>query len=142
MQATGLKELTKSHDHLTLKQRELLCQVLKRHDNSFQGASGKWKLGTCDIELKHNAEPCHSHGFPVPETHKETSKKEVECPCELGVLKQIDHSEWVAPKFITPKKDGTVCFISDFCELNERIQRKPCPIPKVQDMSMKLEGFK
>ena len=36
---------------------------------------------------------------------------------------------------------GTVRFISDFRELNKRIKRKPF-IPKIQDLLLKLEGFK
>ena len=32
-------------------------------------------------------------------------------------------------------------FISDFRELNKRIKRKPFPIPKIQEMLLKLEGF-
>jgi len=47
----------------------------------------------------------------------------------------------VAPTFIIPKKNGTVRFISDFRELNKRIKRKPCPIPNIQDLLLKLKGF-
>ena len=39
------------------------------------------------------------------------------------------------------KKDQTVRFILDFCELNKQIKRKPCPIPKIQDLLLKVEGF-
>ena len=39
------------------------------------------------------------------------------------------------------KKNGSVRFISDFRELNKRIKRKPFPIPKIQDLLLKLEGF-
>ena len=53
----------------------------------------------------------------------------------------MNQSEWAAPTFIIPKKDGYVQFISDFRELNKRIKRKPFPIPKIQDMLLKLEGF-
>jgi hypothetical protein len=38
------------------------------------------------------------------------------------------------------QRDGSVRFISDFRELNKRIKRKPFPIPKIQDMLLKLEG--
>ena len=39
------------------------------------------------------------------------------------------------------KKNATVRFISDFHELNKCIKHKPFPIPKVQDLLLKLEGF-
>ena len=66
---------------------------------------------------------------------------EVERLIKEGVLRKINRSEWAAPTFIIPKKDGTVRFISDFRELNKRIKRKPFPIPKIQEMLLKLEGF-
>ena len=53
----------------------------------------------------------------------------------------MNRSEWAVPTFIIPKKDGTVRFISDFRELNKRIKRKPYPIPKIQDLMQKIEGF-
>ena len=67
---------------------------------------------------------------------------EVDRLCRAGVLRKVNRSEWAAPTFIIPKKDGTVRFISDFRELNKRIRRKPYPIPKIQDLMLKLEGFK
>ena len=54
---------------------------------------------------------------------------------------KINRSEWAAPTFLIPKKDRSVRFISDFRELNKRIKRKPFPIPKIQDLLLKLEGF-
>jgi hypothetical protein len=44
--------------------------------------------------------------------------------------------------FIVPKKDGTVRFISNFRELNKKIKRQPYPIQKIQNLLLKLEGFK
>jgi hypothetical protein len=57
------------------------------------------------------------------------------------VLKAVNHSQWAAPTFIVPKSDKTVHFISDFRELKKRIKRKPFPLPKIQDLMLKLEGF-
>ena len=34
-----------------------------------------------------------------------------------------------------------VRFLSDFRELNKRIKRQPFPLPKIQDLMLKLEGF-
>jgi Reverse transcriptase (RNA-dependent DNA polymerase) len=65
----------------------------------------------------------------------------VERLCKVGVLKAVNRLEWAAPAFIVPKSDKTVRFISDFWELNKRIKRKPFPLPKIQDLMLKLEGF-
>jgi len=65
----------------------------------------------------------------------------VERLVKIGVLKKANRSEWAAPTFIIPKKDGSVRFISDLGELNKRTLRKPHPIPNVQDMPLHLEGF-
>jgi hypothetical protein len=67
---------------------------------------------------------------------------EIQRLCDLGVLKMVNHSEWAAPTFIIPKKDGTVRYISDFHQLNLQIKRKSYPIRKIQVLLLKLEGFK
>ena len=59
----------------------------------------------------------------------------------VSCVRKVNRSEWAAPTFIIPKKDGSVRFISDFRELNQRLKRKPFPIPKIQDLLLKLEGF-
>jgi len=71
----------------------------------------------------------------------QTLKAEVERLIKIGVLKKVNRSEWAAPTFVIPKKDGSVRFTSDFRELNKRTLRKPHPIPNIQDMLLNLEGF-
>ena len=44
-------------------------------------------------------------------------------------------------KLCDPKEGQTVKFINNFRESNKRIKRTPYPIPKMQDMLLKLEGF-
>jgi hypothetical protein len=56
--------------------------------------------------------------------------KEAERLCKLGVLERQPASELALPSFIIPKKDKTVCFLSDFQEVNRTFVRKPFPIPK------------
>jgi hypothetical protein len=45
------------------------------------------------------------------------------------------------PSFIIPKKDKTVCFLSDFGEVNKRLVRTPFPIPKISTVLQEIEGF-
>lgn len=44
--------------------------------------------------------------------------------------------------FIISKPDGSLQSLSDLREHNKRIKRYPFPIPKIQDMLQKLEGYK
>ena len=117
--------------HLKLEEREMLFKLLNKYKDLFDGTLGRWNLGTYDIELKPDAKPYHARGFPVPRVHEKTLRQEVKRLCKLGVLRKVNRSEWEAPTFIIPKKDQTVRFISDFRD----------PIPKIQDMLLKLEGF-
>ena len=79
--------------------------------------------------------------FPVPHIHKETLKKEIERLVSLGVLRKCSDSEWGAPTFIIPNKNGTVRFISDFRKLNAQLKCKPYPILKISKMLQELEEF-
>ena len=123
-------------------ERQALCDLLKRHETLFDGTLGHWKAMECNVELKADATPYHARAYPMPRKCVDTLKLEVDRLCEIGVLKKVNRSEWAAPTFIIPKKDGSVRFISDFRELNKRIKRRPYPIPKIQDMLLNLEGFK
>ena len=56
-------------------------------------------------------------------------------------VEQQQESEWALQSFIVPKKNGTVCFLSNFREVNKRIVRTPFPIPKISTVLQELEGF-
>ena len=78
--------------------------------------------------------------YPVPRVHKYVFINEVQRLCQLGVLKKVNISEYIAPTLIQ-QKHGTVHFLSDFRKLNQQIRRKPFTITKIQDMMLNLEGF-
>jgi predicted aspartyl protease len=136
-----LRKVVDAAVHLSTKEREELYRLLKKHEDLFDGTLGTFTGEPYDIKLKDNVEPFHTRPFPVPRIHEFTFKSELDRLCSLRVLKKVNRSQWGAPTFIIPKKDGTVRFISDFRELNKRIKREPFPIPKIQDLLLRLEGF-
>ena len=138
----NLKEIVKSLNYLTKSEQKSMLQLLRKYESMFDGTLGDYTGSEYKIELQDNIKPYHAKPFPIPRVHEETLKKEVNRLVEIGVLKRVNNSEWAAPTFIIPKKNKTVRFISDFRELNKRIKRKPFPIPKIQDLLLKLEGFK
>ena len=137
-----LKQLVKSLNYLQKHERKFLLKLLQKHESMFDGTLGTYTGSKYKIELQEGAKPYHAKAFPIPRIHEETLKKEVNRLVDIGVLKRINNSQWAAPTFIIAKKNGTVRFISDFRELNKRIKRKPFPIPRIQDLLLKLEGFK
>ena len=137
----NLKEIVELCKHLNDYQQSQLLELLSKYESLFDGSLGHWRGATYNVELKPNVSPYHARPYPIPHKYEHTLKLEVERLCKEGVLKKVNRSEWASPTFIIPKKDGTVRFISDFRELNKRIRRKPFPLPKIQDLLMKLEGF-
>ena len=136
-----LHAVVDSCTNLTSKQKRSLYRLLKKYEPLFDGTLGDWKNSDVSIKLKPDAKPYHGRPYGVPHVYEATFRKEVERLCQLGVLKKENDSEWAAGAFIIPKANGTVRFLSDFRELNKRIVRKPFPIPKIQDLLQKLQGF-
>jgi Reverse transcriptase (RNA-dependent DNA polymerase) len=60
---------------------------------------------------------------------------------EFGVLSKVKRSEWACPMFTIPKPDKSLRSLAGLRELNKSIRRKPFPIPKINDLLQKLEGF-
>ena len=119
----NLDEIAANADHLTNSEQESQLKLLKKYEDLFDGTLGTFTGTPYDIKLKDNVEPHHARTFPVPKIHELTLKSELDCSCELNILKRVNRSEWGAPTFIVPKKDATVRFVSNFRELNKRIKR-------------------
>ena len=60
----------------------------------------------------------------------------------IGVLDKQGHASWIAETFIVPKREGHVCWISDFCALNSAFIRRHYPIPRIQDILSHHTGYK
>jgi hypothetical protein len=127
--------------HLSANQQKKLLQLLKNYESLFDGTLGDWKTKPVSIQLKEGVSPYHGRAFPVPKIHKDTIVKEVERLCQLGVLERQPASEWASPSFIIPEKDKTICFLSDFWEVNKRLVRTPFLTPKISTVLQEIEGF-
>ena len=112
-EAANLNAIADSCTHLSIDEQRQLLALLEKYNLLFDGSLGTWTGDPYNIELKPDATPYHARAFPIPKIHEATLKMEVNRLVELGVLKKVNRSEWAAPTFIIPKKDGTVRFISD-----------------------------
>ena len=99
---------------LDTEQRAKLAKLLRKYKALFDGQLGRWHGQDVKLELKEGVKPYHARAYNIPRCHIQTLKSEVERLVKIGVLKKVNRSEWAAPTFIIPKKDGSVRFISDF----------------------------
>ena len=139
--ATQLNDYVRELKYLSLKEQAMLLRLLKHHEEMFDSKLGTWKGTPYHIELQEDAKPYHARAFPVPRFHDQTFRETVEMYVCQGILRKINVSEWAAPSYIIPKKNGQARFITDFHELNKCIKRKPYPIPKILEMLQRMEKF-
>ena len=137
----NLDEVAKKTPHLSIKKKGKLKKLLSKYEELFDGTIGTWNMDRYKINLKDDARLYHGKAYTIPKTHEKALKNEVNRLVKIGILRKVNHSQWGAPCFAIPKKDGTIRFISDFRELNKRVKRTPFPLPKIQDMLLKMEGF-
>ena len=133
--------LHKSCDQLNKEEQQKLLALLQKFEHLFDGTVGTWHTEPVDIELKPDVKPYHAKPYPVPHSQTVKLKEEVARLCELGILRKINRSKWACPMFTINKPDGSLRSLADLRELNKWIKRHPFPIPKIQEMLLKLEGF-
>ncbi len=121
-------------DHQNAQQKTDLQQVLNEHSKLFDGTLGVYLHRTFHIVLVPGAVPNHFRPYAIPIIYLEAFKKELIHLVEIGVLSPQYASEWASPTFITPKKDGRVCWVSDLRELNKVVKRKQYPLSIMGDI--------
>jgi hypothetical protein len=128
--------------HLTMDEKQILGQTLKKFPTLFGGALGMLNIKPVKLESIDGAKPYHARPFPAPQSLEATTKTEMKRLTDIDVFNISSDSEWAAPTFIQAKKTGDVHISTDFRRLNAQIRRKPFPLPKISDLLSKLSGFK
>ena len=115
--------------------------ILEYFEDLFDGTLVDWDTDPVELELKKGSKPFNSKYYPVPRINKETFPKELKCLVKIRVLYLVQHSQYGTPVFITPKKEVTVRFITDYNRLNQKLARNPYLLTRIVETIQQLEGF-
>ena len=107
----------------------------------FNGKRGLYPHRKIHQDPIDGATPIHLHPYSVAHSQEHLFKAELNRLCSINVLERCGASEWGAPTFIIPKKDGRVRWVSDFRELNKRIKRKIYPFPLILHILRRRTGY-
>jgi hypothetical protein len=119
-----------------------LLQVLQENNKMFNRTLEVYPHKKVHIDIDPNVKPVYSRPYPVPQTHLNTFKKELNHLVRIGVLTVQHESERASPSIIIPKKDGRVRWISNLRELNKVNRCKQYSLPIITDILRKCSGYK
>ena len=94
------------------------------------------------LELIDNPVPVCCCPYAIHTSHLAVFKHELLHLIEIGVIEKAKCSEWIAGTFIIPKKDGHVCWITDFRGLKKSLCRKVYPLRKISEILQRHSGYK
>ena len=79
--------------HLSKEQQEKLICCIHKYPKLFQGGLGVLKVPPVHLDLRplnNDKRPYHARPFPIPKCYKDTTKKEIQHLCDIGVLMSND----------------------------------------------------
>ena len=79
--------------------------------------------------------------YLVPSIKKYTFPKELLRLVGIGVPNIIQNSDHWTLVFITPKNNGAIIFITNYQNLNRKIEINPYPFPRICEKIHQIEGF-
>jgi hypothetical protein len=88
----NLRKVAKEANHLPEEQQEELHTLLNKYKDLFNVTLRHWNDVKLKVELKPDVTPYHARAYPIPHKYVDTLKLEVECLCEIGVLKKVNRS--------------------------------------------------
>jgi len=128
--------------HLTQSQRDDIEELVRKYSRLFSGKLGLYRGKPIHLEVDDGAIPVHARPYSIPHAHRDVFRDELRRLEDITVLHPCGATDWAAPTFIIPKKDGSVRVVTDFRELNKVLKRRIYPLPRIQDIMQRRTRYK
>ena len=86
------------------------------------------------IKLKEGSKQYQGRYYNIPKAYEQPTRKEIDRMAAIDVLRKLSYnngSPWASLTFTQPKKTRDICILTDFRKLNECIERKLFPLPRI-----------
>ena len=138
----NLQDIMDKCTYLLPQQRRQLYSMLQKFHKLFDCQLKTFKGPPVHLQLIENPKPIRRRPYSVPTSHLTVFKAELQWLLKIGVIEKAMQSEWIVGTFIVPKKDGCVCWITDFRGLNKSLCQKVYPLQKICEIFQQRLGYK
>lgn len=119
-------------------------EILNKHVAVFSGM-GKLKDRQIQLSVDKEVKPIAQQTRRIPFHVREKAELELQKLEAQDIIEKVpdtEHTDWVSPIVVVPKKDGKIRVCVDMRAANTAIKRIRHPIPTVKDISLELNGSK
>lgn len=140
---TTTASIVEEQTHLNAKQKRALKKIFDDHFSLFDNQLGKWKGEPIHLRLKKQAVPYRGMPYKIARSKLEKAKKSINKLVQQGVLIPVkDDTKWAAPSFVMTKANGELRLLTDFRQSNKQLERRPCPIERIEDTLDSIGTFR
>lgn len=120
---------------------EIVKTIMSDYADIFSNKLGCFNKYKIKLHLKDNAKPVFFKSRPVAFALQQKVNDEITRLVQLGILEQIDHSEYASPIVPVLKRDGSVRICADYSQtINKQLLIDKYPLPTVDELFSKLHG--
>ena len=124
-------------------QKCVLKEVLDRHSHVFKENLGTLQGYEAHLYVDPQAKPRYCKARPVPYSMRTIVEQELDRLVSEGILEPVKFADWASPIVPVLKADGrSVRICGDFKLLNQACKLDKYPLPKIEDLFVKVAGGK
>ncbi|MCO5576761.1 hypothetical protein L7F22_030580 [Adiantum nelumboides] len=130
---------------LTEEEEQLLIATLKQYKDVFAWSYKDLKgvdPSICQhtIPLKRNVKPSRQRPYTYNETFARKIKEEIDKLKEAEFIYEIEHTDWVSPIVVVPKKNGKLRVCVNLKKVNKATIRDNYPLPITDHVIERVTG--
>ncbi|XP_062585038.1 uncharacterized protein LOC134246689 [Saccostrea cucullata] len=125
---------------LNTEQRDQIQRLVEEFGDIFTDVPKKTPLTKHSVKTSTDV-PIHMKPYPIPYALQDQVKRELQQMMDLGIIEETD-SPYSAPVVLIKKSDKSLRFCVDFRELNNVTVFDPRPMPRIDDILIKISKAK